>query len=253
MMANQLAGFSSLAEGTFTVTIRHIDAVGNIGEATINLIKDVTPPDISSISLNCSNSIVTINFTEPVYGNANGSGTLSDSKFSVYRTGSGANVSGFYLNPVPPVGSSTATMNLIWNGSFTGNEILNVDAVNNTSIYDEAGNAMISGTPAIYHSNIPITINQQPQNASVCVGSATSFSVNANGGSSVAYQWQVNTGSGWSDIANSSTYSGATTSTLSINSTLLTMNGWQYRVIISNACYNGANATKRCHLRGGSR
>ncbi|HPP39650.1 MAG TPA: MBG domain-containing protein [Candidatus Kapabacteria bacterium] len=243
MLANQLGGFSSLPEGSFTATIRHIDAAGNIGEGTINLIKDVTPPDISSISLNCSNSVVTITFTEPVYGNTNASGTLSDSKFSVSRTGSGANVSGFYLNPVPPAGSSIATMTLIWNGSFTGNEILNVDAVNNTSIYDEAGNAMLSGTPATYHSNIPITINQHPQNTTVCVGLPANISVNANAGYSVAYQWQVNTGSGWSNISNNSTYSGATTNTLSISSTSITMNGWQYRVIISNDCYNGVNAT----------
>jgi hypothetical protein len=127
MLANQVGGFSLLPEGSFTATIRHIDAAGNIGEATINLIKDVTPPDISSISLNCSNSVVTINFTEPVSGNADATGTLSDSKFSVSRTGSGANVSGFYLNPVPPAGSSTSTMTLIWSGSFTGNELLNVD------------------------------------------------------------------------------------------------------------------------------
>ncbi|MEJ5246105.1 MAG: MBG domain-containing protein, partial [Bacteroidota bacterium] len=243
MLANQLGGFSLLPEGSFTATIRHIDAAGNIGEATINLIKDVTPPDISSVSLNCSNSVVTINFTEPVYGNSNATGALSDSKFSVNRTGSGANVSGFYLNPVPPAGSSTATMTLIWSGSFTGNELLNVDAINNTSIYDEAGNAMVSGTPSSYHSNIPITINQHPQNTAVCVGLPATLTVNANGGFSTTYQWQVNSGSSWSDITNNATYSGATTNTLSISSTSLSMNGWQYRVVISNNCYNGVNAT----------
>jgi hypothetical protein len=84
------------------------------------------------------------------------------------------------------------------------------------------------------------TINTQPSSSSVCSASPASFSVVASGAVS-GYQWQVNTGSGWSNISNSSTYSGATTATLAIASAGGSMNGYQYRCAISSNCGPGQN------------
>lgn len=48
-----------------------------------------------------------------------------------------------------------------------------------------------------------------------------------------AYQWQVNTGGGFSNITNNSTYSNATTATLQISNAASSMYGYQYRCNVS--------------------
>lgn len=95
---------------------------------------------------------------------------------------------------------------------------------------------VISGTcsPAAITNNVtltvvsPVTVTAQPANAAVCFGSNTSFTA-AGSGTGVLYQWQVNTGSGFTNIA------GATTATLNINGATLAENGNQYQVLMSNA------------------
>ncbi len=81
---------------------------------------------------------------------------------------------------------------------------------------------------------IPPTINTQPIAQSVCSGSNTSFTVSANG-TATGYQWQVNTGSGWTNISNGGVYSGATTATLNITGANTTMTTYQYQCVISEA------------------
>lgn len=51
-----------------------------------------------------------------------------------------------------------------------------------------------------------------------------------------AYQWQVNTGSGYANIANGGVYSGVTNDTLTIASPATTFRGYKYRCVV-----NGAN------------
>jgi hypothetical protein len=82
---------------------------------------------------------------------------------------------------------------------------------------------------ALLTVNTAPAITTQPLATTVCAGDAASFSVTATG-SSLTYQWQENTGSGFVDI------SGATASTYSIMSPSASMNGYQYRVVVSGAC-----------------
>jgi hypothetical protein len=56
------------------------------------------------------------------------------------------------------------------------------------------------------------------------------------------YQWQVNTGSGFTDIINTAPYSGANTAALTINDISAGMNNYQYRVVLSS-CGPGLNST----------
>jgi len=83
------------------------------------------------------------------------------------------------------------------------------------------------------------TITSQPAAATICANSSTSFSVSAtaaSGTGSLSYQWQVNTGSSWSNVTNGVNYSNATTATLSLTSVPVTFNNYQYRVLVTNAC-----------------
>ena len=69
-----------------------------------------------------------------------------------------------------------------------------------------------------------------PANVTVCAGTTASFSTTASGPAVTGYQWQVNTGSGFTDIA------GATTASYTTAATTAAMNGYQYRVIATSQC-----------------
>lgn len=77
----------------------------------------------------------------------------------------------------------------------------------------------------------------QPTNVTAFNGTSTSFSVTAT--DSDTYRWQVSTDSGltFSDLANSGIYSGADSTTLTINPVNLALNNYRYQVIISNSIY----------------
>jgi len=90
------------------------------------------------------------------------------------------------------------------------------------------------------------SITGQPSNATICPGSNTTFSVTAS--NATGYQWQLNSGSGFSDISNGGVYSGATTATLTITGATAGMTGYQYQCVVSgstlpNATSNTATLT----------
>ncbi|MFT3705162.1 MAG: hypothetical protein QM802_22535 [Agriterribacter sp.] len=98
-----------------------------------------------------------------------------------------------------------------------------------------------SGSPAASSASVLITVNQppvittQPNNAVACTGDNTSITVTATG-TSLTYQWQVNTGSTWGNVTNAGVYSGATAATLNITGATAGMSGYTYRVVISGTC-----------------
>jgi gliding motility-associated-like protein len=68
----------------------------------------------------------------------------------------------------------------------------------------------------------PLVINTQPVSRIVCDGATTSLTTAATGNASITYQWQkqnIPATAGWADVTNVGGYSGATTATLSVNTT----------------------------------
>jgi gliding motility-associated-like protein len=93
----------------------------------------------------------------------------------------------------------------------------------------------LPGTLHVAASSATITILRQPNtDLSTCANFSLSFSIGAS--NVTGYQWQVNTGAGWTDIANTAPYSGATTEILIITNAPGTMNNYQYRCRTSNLC-----------------
>ncbi|UBM58800.1 hypothetical protein LAG90_18545 [Marinilongibacter aquaticus] len=87
------------------------------------------------------------------------------------------------------------------------------------------------------------SISVNPTNRNVCSGSNTTFSITATG--ATAYQWQVNTGSGFTDLVNGGVYSNAKTNTLSITGATSGMGGYKYRCVAMNgsaSCFTNSNA-----------
>jgi predicted secreted protein len=85
-----------------------------------------------------------------------------------------------------------------------------------------------------------VNISSQPSNSTICPGSNTTFS--ASSFDATGYQWQVNTGSGYTNLSNGGVYSGVTTSTLSITGATTAMNNYQYQLVASGSCGSSVNS-----------
>jgi hypothetical protein len=86
-------------------------------------------------------------------------------------------------------------------------------------------------------------ITANPPNRAICAGNNTTFSATATG--ATAYQWQVNTGSGFTNISNGGVYSNATTATLTITGATAGMSGYLYRLVAINGvatCFTNSNS-----------
>jgi hypothetical protein len=71
-------------------------------------------------------------------------------------------------------------------------------------------------------------INKDPSDISVCNGNAASFSVTQTGNGN-SLTWQVDIGTGFTDLANVGVYSGVNNLTLNISAATFSMNGYKYR------------------------
>ncbi|HRG88326.1 MAG TPA: hypothetical protein PLW44_04855, partial [Chitinophagales bacterium] len=92
-----------------------------------------------------------------------------------------------------------------------------------------------------YSTCVNPTITANPSNSTVCVTGTTTFSITASG--ATGYQWQVNSGSGFTNITNGAPYSGATTATLNITGATAGLNGYLYRCVASSgACSSTSNS-----------
>ena len=122
--------------------------------------------------------------------------------------------------------------NVNWKSSDTS--IATVDASGKVTAIS-AGSATITVTAAdgsgksasctvIVHT--ATTITTQPQSVSVTEGQSATFSVTATG-DNLRYQWQINSGNGWSAIT------GATDASYTIDRTTTAMSGNQYHCIVT--------------------
>lgn len=78
-----------------------------------------------------------------------------------------------------------------------------------------------------------ITPSQEPVDDIGCEGLDAQFSVTSTAD---GYQWQEDQGSGFVDLTNGGVYSGTQTSTLNLSGLTLTMNGYNYRCVLTNNC-----------------
>jgi uncharacterized protein (TIGR02145 family) len=94
-----------------------------------------------------------------------------------------------------------------------------------------------------------VLITAQPSGiTNLTAGSNTVFTVSASGTPSPTYQWQELTiGGNWSNLSNGGVYGGVTTASLTITGATISMNGNQYRVVVSNGC-GGASISSVLNL-----
>ena len=164
---------------------------------------------------------------------------------------SGTAGSGDTYQPSELVNNSVYLANNAHGGSYTGPRTGTTIAgykalINNAAnwtTYNQGGITPYNTTA--FSITPPPSITVQPSNATVCASSSTTFSITASNASS--YQWQVNTGSGFTNVSNGGVYSGATTATLTITGATASMNNYQYNCVATgvspSATSNSATLT----------
>ncbi len=92
--------------------------------------------------------------------------------------------------------------------------------------------ALMNGAPEIKVNSLPV-ITGSPTDKTICEYGATSFTVTAEG-SDLKYQWYVNSGNGFSPVADEKgIYYGATSPTLNLFGPSADMDGFIYKVVVT--------------------
>ena len=114
-----------------------------------------------------------------------------------------------------------------------------VDSSGNLYVADTFNNTIRKGVPAANTSSTSGNAGSNPtvstpSAATVTVGHTVTISATGSGST---FQWQVSADNGttWSNLSNGSTYSGATTSMLTIANATAAMNGSLYRVVVDSS------------------
>ncbi len=238
---NSGSGFSNVSNGgtylgatTNTLFLTDIAASYN-GYEYKCIITGCSVSDTSNTATLTVNALPTITI-QPV----NDTLCLSDAAyFYVYASGTG-------LTYTWQVNNGTGFTDISFGGRHNiyqnGGNLLSIDPVaDSMNVYQYR--CIISGMcspadtsdAAILVTDIPHFI-AEPVDAIVCDSSDTSFTITLDPDSGVTYQWQVNQGSGFTNISNGGVYSGATSTTLTLTTIPASMNGYQYRCILTGAC-----------------
>ncbi|HLO45837.1 MAG TPA: glycine-rich protein [Leadbetterella sp.] len=129
----------------------------------------------------------------------------------------------------------------VWSGGLGTNPMATITTAGTytVTVTDANGCSATASTVVTFTNNLQIT--QHPQNVSICQGNNATFTVQANL-PGVTYQWEVNSGSGFSPISASAVYSGQNSATLSLAFPALAYNNYKYRCIITlNSCNSTSN------------
>ncbi|TDD94128.1 beta strand repeat-containing protein, partial [Flavobacterium cellulosilyticum] len=207
---------STTSAGTFAYNL--VSAVYQVAPACSNPISGTATVTVratptATISINgtnpiCSGSSSSVKFTGPNNGivtyNINGGGNLT----------AGLNNGGNY---------TLSTANLVSNTTYNLVSIAYGDTPDCS--------ASVSGSVTIM-VNQPPTFTLHPLSQTVTYGTASAiFSVVASGTPAPTYKWQVNTGSGFTDMTPAQT-----SSSLTITNPTVAMSGYLYHVVITNTC-----------------
>jgi gliding motility-associated-like protein len=197
----------------------------------------------TSTSATLSLSSVSSILTQPRDTNLCGTGNIN---FKVLAQGGGLTYKWLEKKPggafiyLTDIGkyAGTTTNNLMINGadsSMSGNTY-QVEIASPCAPTISSNPARITVIPS------KITIVTQPTNNTVCQGATAQFTLKANG-AGLTYKWQEKTTAGvFTNINSGGPYSGADSSTLNISNVMASMNGNQYRCVVTGPCSGKATS-----------
>jgi len=215
-------GFGDItAETSATLTLNGVTAALN-GNAYRVIITDT-----NSLSTTSTSATLTVNEAPTI--TAQPSNTTvnpgSDASFSVTATGSDPLTyqwqvdSGTGFGDITAETSATLTLNGV-TAALNGNAY--------RVVITDTNSLSTTSTSATLTVNEAPTITEQPSNTTVNPGNNANFSVTATGSDPLTYQWQLDNGTGFANLADE------TSATLTLNGVSEPMNGYAYRVVITD-------------------
>ncbi|KAA3626443.1 MAG: LamG domain-containing protein [Bacteroidetes bacterium] len=127
----------------------------------------------------------------------------------------------------PPVGTESGLL-AFWNmEEGTGVTTMDQSTNANTGILIGANWSMDT---APYFCCTPNLITTQPEDLTIQEGNDAHFSI-ITSGSNISYQWQADSGFGFTNLTNAGQFSGTNSNTLTVSTTSLMQNNWFFRCI----------------------
>ncbi|HTN06948.1 YDG domain-containing protein [Agriterribacter sp.] len=198
---------SGLAVGTYTVTVTDNNTCQTTRSVTVT-----QPASITAVATPASETIC--------------SGGSTD--IALTSSSSGAGFSWTVTTVSGSVSGTSASSGSSIQQTLTGSGVVKYTIIPNNGLCSGASKDILVTVNAL------TTIALHPSGKAIDEEESTSFSIEANNASS--YQWQVDAGSGFTNISNNSYYSGAATATLTISNALGGMDGYHYRCVATGNC-----------------
>ena len=127
------------------------------------------------------------------------------------------------------------------NNGLLGNEPITTDAFGRVTSGTDGYTPPLDGdanlTLDFQQAGTNLSLLNQPIAQTDCNGNTITFTILSTEHSSTAYQWEVNTGSGWTAVIDDINYSGSNSNQLQITNTPATFNGYSYRAALSNLSF----------------
>lgn len=134
-------------------------------------------------------------------------------------------------------GANTATLSL--NFTSTAQNGFEYRCKIGACLYSDTALLTVNGEPVFLSSLLP----QQ-----YCDGGSVQFSAAAQG-AGISYQWEVDNGSGYTNIINNTNYSGAQTANLLLQNIPSSFNNYQYRCVLSGQCAPFSSTTNAAAIQ----
>ena len=134
-------------------------------------------------------------------------------------------------------GTQTSNLNLIGAATAAGTREYRC------LLWADCSAEIISNQVTINHNPVP-SIQNQPINQSVCLGTNTSFSINASG-PGLTYQWQMSNDGGntFTTLVNGGVFSQTNTDSLLLSSVTAALNNALIQCVVSGDCGNPVQST----------
>ncbi len=212
---------------SYSIALAHASDAGNYAVAVTNNNGTVTS-NAAALTLNAA-QVTPVISTQPQNATA---APGSSASFSVVAVGSNPLAYQWMFNSTAIAGATNATYT---NSSVQSSDagIYTVVVSNNFgSVTSQAVNLVVSSSA----SSAPV-ITVQPSSDTVASGHSVSFAAAVSGNTAASYQWQISTDGGttWTALADSSTYAGTNSATLTVSNVTSAMSGYHYRLLASNA------------------
>ncbi|MCH2022444.1 MAG: T9SS type A sorting domain-containing protein [Saprospiraceae bacterium] len=238
-----------------TACINGITNVGNFGHAITNVsfnnIHNTTSnstngyDDFSCAATTCITEGQTYNLSIDVQANHPSQGAAYKVFIDYNDNGDFLDLGEQIMSGTLAANSGTVTehQNITIPLTATENKLLRMRIIHDQLSVTNSCETLFTGSSEDYGVYISPTanINSQPANININDGGMATFTVAATSG--ISYQWQENSGSGFTDLFNGGIYSNVNTSSLLLNNVPISMNGNTYRCIVSNGCDQTVNSS----------